>query len=182
MLRITTGKAKNRKLKVPKIKGYRGVQEISKMSLFSILGEKVQNSVCLDLFAGSGNLGIEALSRGAGWCDFVDENPASISAINENLAKCGFESNFEVIRQDAVKFAANTMRNYDIIFADPFYKDTSHRFLVKNMEMILKDNGIICFFHGENLDIESLINGTNLQIIDKRQFGFSIFSLLKRKG
>ena len=182
MLRITTGKAKNRKIKTPKIKGYRGVQEISKMSLFAILGEKIQGAICLDLFAGSGNLGLEALSRGAKWCDFVDEHPAAVAVINENLAKCGFIDNFEVIRQDAVKFAANALRDYDIIFADPFYKDTSHRFLVQNMEMITKDNGLICFFHGENLDMENLIEGTNLKIIDNRKFGSSIFTILKKAG
>jgi len=80
-IRIITGTAKNRKLKAPNIEDFRAVQEIAKSSLFSILGEKIKNAVCLDLFSGSGNLGIEALSRGAKRCDFVDENPKCASVI-----------------------------------------------------------------------------------------------------
>ena len=61
-LRITTGSAKNKKLVAPELPGFRAVQEIAKSSMFSIIGDQVEGAVCLDLFAGSGNLGIEALA------------------------------------------------------------------------------------------------------------------------
>ena len=177
-IRITTGSAKNKKLKAPGIPDFRAVQEVAKMSLFSILGDRVMGAVCLDLFAGSGNLGVEALSRGAKWCDFVDEHYESIKVIRENIINCGFVEKAEVIKSEAVKYAANTENRYDIIFVDPFYADTSHVFLTKNLTEILNVKGIIVFFHGENLEISSLIKDTQLIVIDERKFGKSIFTLL----
>lgn len=179
-IRIITGLAKNKKLKAPDIEGFRAVQEISKASLFSMLGEKITDAVCLDLFAGSGNLGLEALSRGALWCDFVDENSESIKAIEENIVECGFLEKSSIIRKDAGKYVTNANRNYDVILVDPWYKDTSHRHLVSNVENILKENGIIAFFHGDELKLETLIQGTSLIISEERKFGKSIVTLLKK--
>ncbi len=177
-IRIITGLAKNRKLKAPDIDGFRAVQGIAKASLFSMLGEKIINAVCLDLFAGSGNLGLEALSRGASWCDFVDENPESVKAIEENVVRCGFLERSTVIRKDAGKSVANTNRNYDVIFVDPWYKNTSHKHLVSNLGNILKENGIVAFFHGDELKIEMLIQGTALVVWKERKFGKSTITLL----
>jgi len=177
-IRIITGTAKNRRLKAPDVEGFRAVQEISKSSLFSILGDKVQNAVCLDLYAGSGNLGIEALSRGAKWCDFVDSNYNSIKAVEENLVKCGFIEKSEVSRKEAVKFVVNSPRNYDIIFIDPFYQEITHKHLLLNLGNILNKGGIVVFFHGDTLNLQDLITDTNLKIVDERKFGKSFFTLL----
>ena len=177
-IRISTGIAKNRKLKAPEIEGFRAVQEIAKSSLFSILGDKIVNSVCLDLFSGSGNLGIEALSRGAGWCDFVDSNPKSTQAIQENIQKCSFEEKSEVTRKESAKFVVNSPRYYDVIFIDPFYDDTSQKYLFSNLENILNKDGVVIYFHKENTDIQELIKETKLKIIDERKFGKSLFTIL----
>lgn len=178
MIRIITGKAKNIKLKTPEIPEFRSVQEVAKGSAFSIIGEKVEKAVCLDLFSGSGNLGLEALSRGATFCDFVDENKTSIKAIEENIKKCKFESNYEVHLKDSVKYAANTEKKYDLIFLDPFYNDTAHVFLMQNLEEILNDDGLIVFFHGDNLEISKVIKNTDLKVVDERRFGKSFFTIL----
>ncbi len=177
-IRITTGIAKNKKLKAPSIEGFRAVQEVAKSSVFSILGNKVPGSLCLDLFSGSGNMGLEALSRGAEWCDFVDSNYFSCEAIRENIVNCGFLEKAEVIRKEAAKYVVNTEKTYDIIFLDPFYDDTNHKFLVSNLENILNKDGLIVFFHGENLDLKSLIEGTGLNIMEERKFGKSFFTIL----
>lgn len=177
-IRIVTGLAKNRRLKAPDIEGFRAVQEIAKSSLFSILGEKIVGAVCLDLFAGSGNLGIEALSRGAKWCDFVDEEPDSARAIRENVVKCGFEEKSEITRKDSGKFVVNALRNYDVVFIDPFYENVSHKHLLSNLCNILNKDGVVVFFHGENLNLAEQIAGTSLKIVDERKFGKSIFTLL----
>jgi len=181
MLRITTGIAKNRRLNTPNIEGYRGVQEVVKQAVFSILGEQIEDKICLDLFAGSGNVGLEALSRGAASCDFVDESQVAVKVIEENAYKCKFEENqFRIFRSNAVKFVGNTEDKYDIIFLDPFYEDTSHVFLMKNLEEILNTDGIIIFFHGEQLDMNRLIKDTQLKITDNRRFGKSYFTILTR--
>ena len=177
-IRITTGIAKNKKLKAPDIEGFRAVQEVAKSSVFSILGDKVPESMCLDLFSGSGNMGLEALSRGAEWCDFVDSNYFSCEAIRENIVNCGFLEKAEVIRKEAAKYVVNTEKTYDIIFLDPFYDDTNHKFLVSNLENILNKDGLIVFFHGENLDLKSLIEGAGLNIMEERKFGKSFFTIL----
>ncbi len=182
MIRITTGKAKNKKLAAPKLPGYRSVQEIAKNALFSIIGNKVKGSLCLDLFAGSGNLGLEALSREARWCDFVDQNKISTKTISDNIKKCDFLELAEVHLKDAVKFAANTEKSYDLIFVDPFYEDTSQIFLMQNLEEILNEDGLITFFHGRNLDIKKVIKKTNLEVVDTRRFGKSYFSTIKKAG
>ena len=179
-IRITTGIAKNKRLKAPSIEGFRAVQEVAKSSIFSILGEKIENSVCLDLFAGSGNMGLEALSRGADWCDFVDDNYFSSEAIKENILNCGFLEKSEVFRKESSKYVVNAPKKYDVIFLDPFYDDVSQRHLISNLGSILNDNGLAIFFHGESLDIEQLVSGTDLKIVEERKFGKSIFTILSK--
>jgi len=178
MIRVITGTAKNIKLKTPNIEGYRAVQEVAKGALFSIIGDDIKKSRCLDLYAGGGNLGIEALSRGALWCDFVDSNKISTKTIEENLKVCGFENKAEVFSKEAPKFVANAQAGYNYIFVDPFYHDTSHVFLMKNVEEILSKNGLVAFFHGKTLNIGKIIDKTALAIVDERRFGRSYLTII----
>ncbi len=173
MLRVTTGTAKNKKIKAPKIPGFQAVQEVAKSAVFSMLREKVVEADCLDLFAGSGNMGIEALSRGAAWCDFVDKDGRATKTIEKNLKSCSLLSKAEIHQKEAVKFVADCPREYDIIFIDPFYKDVKHRFLMELVQQVIKTEGVVIFFHGENLNMENLIEKTNLKIIDRRNYGKS---------
>lgn len=178
MIRIITGTAKNLKLKTPTNPEFRAVQDVAKGSLFSIIGDKIVDAKCLDLFAGSGNLGIEALSRGASHCDFVEHDKTSSKIIQDNITKCNFENKAEVFAKSAVKYAGNTEANYDLIFVDPFYHDTSHIFLTTNLEEILNPKGLIIFFHGDNLDINKITKDTKLKQVDQRKFGKSYFTIL----
>lgn len=178
-LRITTGSAKNKRLKAPSIEGFRAVQEVAKSALFSILGEKVVDTVCLDLFAGSGNLGLEALSRGAAWCDFVDGNGESILAIVENIKNCEFGEKAATFLKDAAKYVATPENNYDIVFMDPFYKDTAHIHLFKLLPNILNDDAVVFFFHSPGLEAQSLLIESDLHVVDERRFGASVLSILR---
>jgi len=179
MVRIITGTAKNIKIKTPDDPKFSSVQEVAKGSLFSIIDQQIVNAECLDLFSGSGNLGLEALSRGAKFCDFVEENKKTTKLIEDNIKKCGFEDRSEIYPKNAVKYAANTEKSYDIIFLDPFYEDTHHIFLMENLEEILNPQGLIAFFHGDELDMQNTIKNTNLKIVDQRKFGKSYFTILK---
>jgi len=180
-LRITTGSAKNKKLIIPDIPGFRAVQEIAKSSMFSIIGDNVEGSVCLDLFAGSGNLGIEALSRGAAWCDFVDGNKESVEAIRKNVENCNFFEKSSVTLKNAVKYVAGTETKYDFIFMDPFYNDMSHTHLFKNLGNSLKDGGVIFYFHEDGVDIAQILEKTPFEVVDSRKFGVSVYDVIKRK-
>jgi 16S rRNA (guanine(966)-N(2))-methyltransferase RsmD len=166
-LRITSGTAKNKNILAPDIPNFKAVQEVVKLAIFSILGDKVNEAVCLDLYAGSGNMGLEALSRGASWCDFVDENWESKQAVLKNIKNMGFEEKAEFHFSDTVKYVGNTSKKYDIIFADPFYETISHKFLVKSLGEILNKDGIIFFMHGDNLKMDKMAEGTELKIIDE---------------
>jgi len=178
MLRITSGTAKNKKLEIPEIPAFRGVQEKVKLAMFAILGNKIVGSTCLDLYAGSGNLGIEALSRGAEWCDFVDEDKKAQTAIKKNLNNCDFLEKAEVFHEDSVKFASNTPQKYDVVFVDPFYFDTKHKFLLQNLGEILNTEGTIFFTHGKDFDIEEALENTSLKLKTQRRYGKSYLSVL----
>ncbi|OGC47625.1 16S rRNA (guanine(966)-N(2))-methyltransferase RsmD [candidate division WWE3 bacterium RIFCSPHIGHO2_01_FULL_42_13] len=186
MLRITSGTAKGKKLISPEIPEFRAVQEVAKLAVFSILGNKVVGAVCLDLFAGSGNLGIEALSRGAAYCDFVDTDRVAEEAIFENLKQTGFLDKAEIRGQDAVKFTKDAMaedRNYDIVFVDPFYKETHFKFLFENLEKILNPHGVVIFCHGSETDVkEILANTSRLRVHDEKRYGGAMVTVLQKKS
>ncbi len=188
MLRITSGTAKGKNLKSPEIPEFRAVQEKAKLAIFSILGSKVLGAVCLDLYAGSGNLGIEALSRGAAHCDFVDTDRKAEEAIAENLRSTDLFDKAEIYGQDAVKFvqgvAENTTeesRNYDIVLVDPFYKETHFKFLFENLEKILNPRGVIIFSHGSDIDIKEVLSNTShLKIYDEKKYGGAKVTILQK--
>ncbi|RJR27384.1 16S rRNA (guanine(966)-N(2))-methyltransferase RsmD [candidate division WWE3 bacterium] len=180
MIRVTTGIAKNKKLEAPDVENFRAVQEKVKLAVFAILSEKINNAICLDLYAGSGNLGIEALSRGASWCDFVDEHPESIEIISKNIKFTGFEEKSGIFRRDAVKYVTHAEKLYNIIFCDPFYENTSHVHLLNNMVNILADKGVLIFFHGEQLDINATSKKSDLKILTQRKFGRGYFTILQK--
>lgn len=143
MVRITSGTAKNKPLIVPKTLKQTAVKEIVKLAIFSIMGEKIKEAVCLDLFAGSGNLGIEALSRGALYCDFVDIDKNATETISQNLKKCNLYDKANVIQEDAINFLQKVPSLYGVIFADPYYNFNNYVNLASLGAKKLKENGIL---------------------------------------
>src|SRR5436190_8159482 len=122
-MRVIAGSAGGIQLDVPK-SGVRPTMDRVKAAIFSSLGELVVGARVLDLFAGTGALGIEALSRGAASPLFVEENAAANSAIERNLARTKFEG--RIRKQDVFAFlrSAQTREPFRIIFADPPYEKT----------------------------------------------------------
>ena len=121
-MRIIAGKFKGRNLARPSDKRVRVTTDRVRESLFAILGPKLNGARVLDLFAGSGILGLEAISRGAVWVDFVDILPASLSSIRANVATLGLEEITHVNRGNALRFVERLDEGaYDLVFADPPY-------------------------------------------------------------
>jgi len=118
-MRIIAGKAGRLAIKVPSAVA-RPTTDFVRQAIFSILGERNEDARVLDLFAGSGALGLEALSRGAASCVFVDEHRQAASIITENLAKSRLEGG-RVVRAEAQAFLKRDTAIYDLIFADPPY-------------------------------------------------------------
>ena len=117
-MRVVAGAFKGRQLQAPRAGRTRPTADKVREALFSILGS-VDGLRVLDLFAGSGALGIEALSRGAAAATFVDSASGSVAAVRRNLAEVGAEA--EVSRRDALRWLASAEGSYDLIFADPPY-------------------------------------------------------------
>jgi 16S rRNA (guanine966-N2)-methyltransferase len=123
-MRVVAGRFGGRTLVAPRGLSTRPTSDRVREALFSILGvASVEEARVLDLFAGSGALGIEALSRGASHAAFVDSSGAAVAAIRRNLAAVGVEA--EVRRQDALAYlrsASRDARQYDLVFLDPPYR------------------------------------------------------------
>jgi len=121
-MRVITGKAKGHRLKFPKGTTTRPATDLVRGAIFSILENMAGDwSQVLDLFSGSGALGIEALSRGAGWVDFVENEPRCCGIIKENLEKTKLSAQARVYCCDVVKALSFLDKEYNIILMDPPY-------------------------------------------------------------
>jgi 16S rRNA (guanine966-N2)-methyltransferase len=123
-MRVTGGTGKGRRLKAPVGSRVRPTSDKVKQALFNILGERVNDAAFLDLFAGAGGIGIEALSRGAGRAVFVDASRASIELVRQNIEQTGFGEQSQAILSKVESFLRKPSGGpYDIVFLDPPYAD-----------------------------------------------------------
>ena len=143
-MRIISGTAKGRRLKEPGGNAIRPTTDMVKESIFNIIQFDIEGRRVLDLFAGTGQLGIEALSRGAAGVTFVDESNDAIKLVRENVKSLGFEDKATITRGDATAFLRQG-GGYDVIFLDPPYDSgLMEKALNSIIEFdMLKDNGII---------------------------------------
>ena len=164
-MRIISGKYKGKKLNGFNIEGTRPTMDRVKESLFGMIQTYIPDSIVLDLFAGSGALGLEAVSNGAKECYLIDNNIEAIKTIKENSQN--FEEQLNIIHIDYKKFLKTTDKKFDIIFLDPPYKekqlDTSLHIIEERG--LLNENGIvICEYEiGEP--------HTNLELIKEKSYG-----------
>jgi len=120
-LRIIAGQWRSRKLAFPTIEGLRPTPDRVRETLFNWLAPVIEGARCLDLFAGSGALGLEALSRGAGEVVMLDQNPRVIKQLKDNLAllQC---THAQVVQTDALNYLQSVQQRFDIVFLDPPYR------------------------------------------------------------
>ena len=141
-MRVITGSARGRRLKTPENYDIRLTADNVKESMFNILQFDIEGRRVLDLFAGTGQLGIECLSRGAAEVTFVDRDREALRIVRENLKVCGLQAT--VIQSDAVQFLEHCSR-YDLIFVDPPYDSGLYKPVLERINLvdILSDGGII---------------------------------------
>ena len=120
-VRIIGGLWRSRILEFPDAADLRPTPDRVRETLFNWLGRDLTGMACLDLFAGSGALGFEALSRGAASVVMVEKNPAVLRALRDNAAKLG-ATGLTVVRGDALEFARGARSRYDVVFVDPPYR------------------------------------------------------------
>ena len=171
-MRVIAGKAKGRKLQDVKGPGTRPITDRAKSALFSILSYDVQDSEFLDLFAGTGQVGIEALSRGAARAVFVEYGPEAIRAIYANLRLTVLGENAEVERADVFRFLTGIPHPFDYIYiAPPQYRQLWIKTLqqIDKMPTWFSEDGwaIIQINPVEYQEVELV----NLQLFDQRTYG-----------
>lgn len=123
-MRIISGTLKGRNIKGYDIDGTRPTMDRVKESMFAMIQNNLKDSICLDLFCGSGNLGIEAISNGAKLCYFIDNNIKAIKTVEENIKNLNIKSNAKLLNYDykkSLKHFNETNTKFDIIFVDPPY-------------------------------------------------------------
>jgi 16S rRNA (guanine966-N2)-methyltransferase len=127
-MRVISGSLRGRKLFAPKGQGLRPTSDQVKETLFNMIGPRIVRASVLDLFAGTGNVGIEAVSRGAEQVVLVEKNPTYMRVLRRNLAACGIESACRVYCGDANKIVSVLHKEqwcFDLIFLDPPYRQTN---------------------------------------------------------
>ena len=146
-MRVITGTAKGKRLKPLPNMDVRPTTDRVKEAVFSAIQFDIEGRVFLDLFAGSGQMGIEALSRGAKFAYFVDNSNDAAKICSENIANTGFEKVSQVVRRDAAAFLGSVNEKFDIAFLDPPYKTGLLETLALKVTDNMKDSGIIICEH-----------------------------------
>ncbi|MFO8010185.1 MAG: 16S rRNA (guanine(966)-N(2))-methyltransferase RsmD [Dehalococcoidia bacterium] len=146
-MRVIAGRAKGYSLKYPKEPRIRPTADIIRGAIFSALESADTDwTVTLDLYAGTGSLGIEALSRGASEADFVEKNPKCCSIIEDNLRHTGFTEQAGIYRMDAGKALRNLRKSYNTVFMDPPYSDQDCLAVLDALassHLVMKDSTIV---------------------------------------
>lgn len=174
-MRIISGKYKGLKLDGYDIDGTRPTMDRVKESLFGIIQNEINGSICLDLFAGSGSLGLEALSNGANTCYFVDSNKKVIEVLKNNTIKYNI-TDAHILHMDYISALKTFTKPFDIIFLDPPYKEH----LIQNslntiMDLnLIKDGIIICEYEDEPF------SHLGLELIKEKRYGNKNIKILKR--
>lgn len=185
-MRVIAGSAKGRRLKSPDTLETRPILDRVKTALFDILAPDITDARFLDLFAGTGQIGIEALSRGAAAATFVELSPEIVKLVRENLALTRLEANADVIRADAFAFLRNAHaqgRQYDIVYvAPPQYKQMAAQALERLDRAPLTAPGgmvIVQIHPRERPDIAPLAL-TRLRLYDERTYGSTLLMFFEQ--
>lgn len=146
-MRVITGLARGRVLKTLEGEDVRPTTDRVKEAIFSIIQFEIEGREVLDLFAGSGQLGIEALSRGAAYATFTDLSKDAVSVIKSNLLATGLHKNSAVLQSDALTFLRNSRKKFDIIFMDPPYSNGLLQKALPLAAEVVNDGGVIICEH-----------------------------------
>lgn len=184
-MRVISGSRRGHRLKAPKGDRVRPTEGRVKEALFNILGPIPTEAIVLDVFAGTGSIGIEFLSRGAKEAYFTDKSSESIKVIRENLEHTRLEDQSNVIKRDGISYIKNLSRmgiKFDYIFIDPPFDqiDLIEKAMVEiERGLILKEDGLVIVEHVYEFE---LVEG--FKLLDSREYGkkFISFYNIKRQG
>lgn len=181
-MKVISGKYKGRVLDGYDLSGTRPTMDRVKESLFAMMQGKINGSVILDLFSGSGNLGIEALSEGAKLSYFVDENRKAVQTIERNLNKIGISNQkvFCLDYQKAIRLFSQKKISFDIIFLDPPYQTNyieKSISLIEEGNLLKKDGILVC----ESDTPNKVIYSSMFQKLKEKKYGDKYVILLQKE-
>jgi len=187
MMRIIAGKWRGRTIHAPDTMETRPILDRAKVVLFDMLGHRLALPgqlppiAVLDLFAGSGALGIEALSRGASWADFVDKSREYCTLIRQNLKRTGFSERAAVHCMAASQAIKTLERQYDVVFVDPPYEDASTDSVVAELAAgkLLAPGALVVVSHGNRHPLADS-HGT-LVSFKSRRYGDTFIAMYRRE-
>jgi 16S rRNA (guanine966-N2)-methyltransferase len=175
-LRVSGGEAKGRRLKAPK--GIRPTQGMVKQAIFNLVGPGIEGAEVLDLFAGSGALGIEALSRGAAGVTFVDHQARGLAILRQNLDVLGLEERARIVRGDVVRWleaSPDVVRRATFVFLDPPYDDVVLDRALKVLDRSVDDATVVAE-HSRRQQMPGL---ERLRVDRQRRYGDTMVTVFK---
>ncbi len=177
-MRIVSGKYRGKKLKSFELETTKPTLDKVKESIFNLIQFDIVDAVVLDLFSGTGALGIEAISRGAGKVHMVEKNSQAIKIIQSNLV--GIEGDFEVHNQDYLSYLNSVKQKFDIVLLDPPYNTDFGLTAIKQLTRhdMLNDNAIIIFETSETKEID--FGSLPFEIKRKKYGSVSVYKLEKQ--
>jgi len=181
-MRITGGSAKGQIIKSPQSAAVRPTTDKVREAVFSMLGALANNwDRALDLFAGSGALGIEALSRDVGWVDFVDQNSKCCQVIKQNLVKTGFIDKAHVYCCPVMKALGFLEHTYDMVFVDPPYADNSLSTLIPVLARsdFVSTNTVVLVSHASRNSLDHQYG--SLSMIKEKRYGDTGISIYQKE-
>ncbi|TMB96411.1 MAG: 16S rRNA (guanine(966)-N(2))-methyltransferase RsmD [Chloroflexi bacterium] len=175
-LRVGGGEARGRRLKAPK--GIRPTQGIVKAAIFNLVGPGIEGAHVLDLFAGSGAIGIEALSRGAAQVTFVDREPRGLAILRQNLDALELKERAHVVRGDVVRWLESSPADVGqagLVFLDPPYDDVVLDRALRVLDRTLADALVVA----EHSRRQTLPDLNRLRVDRERRYGDTMLTLLR---
>lgn len=178
-LRVTGGSARGVPLAEPRGHRLRPTAGLVREALFNVLGNRTSSARVLDLYAGTGAVGVEALSRGAAHTTFVESNAAACRAILDSLSRTGFAQSAQVLRGSLPGSLAAADGPFDVIFLDPPYDDTTAPELLVRLVPLLAPGGIVVYEHASRYNPPG--HPTGLMLVDRRVYGDSALAFYRHE-
>jgi 16S rRNA (guanine966-N2)-methyltransferase len=178
-MRVISGESRGRRLRAPKSEGItRPMADKIKEALFSVMASLgVEYDRVLDLYAGSGAVGIEALSRGASWCDFVDRDSHAVKAIRENLAHVGYDDRAKVHQIPVTTMIRSVREPYDLVVFDPPYADPEIYATLEALSQssAVRDGTVVAIGHSPRVEMPERLG--SMVLLRGRCHGDSCFAV-----
>ncbi len=179
-MRIIAGTLKGRRLVTPGFEGLRPTSDKLRETLFNVIAGRVQDSTVLDGFAGTGAIGLEALSRGAAHVTFVDPDPRAVTLIHENLQRCGVRDRSLVIKARFIDASSQLTRApFDLILLDPPYNERDFPGVIQAAARLIEPDGLVVLEHarrsavpvtsGALTSVRTLVSGDSALTFYERQ-------------